>query len=98
MSEHPAVSEAAAIAVDAELGEDEILAVVVRKPGHELTAAEIREWCAARLAAHKVPRFVAFADALPHTPTHKIAKFMLKKDASLRDRAIDFAAAVPRTP
>ena len=90
MALHPAVSEAAAVAVDAELGEDEIMAVVVKKPDHQLTAEEIRDWCAARLAAHKVPRFVVFLDALPHTPTHKVAKFMLKQDKSLRGNAVDF--------
>ena len=90
MALHPAVSEAAAIAVDAELGEDEIMAVVVKKSDHPLTAKEIRDWCAARLAAHKVPRFVIFLDALPHTPTHKVAKYILKQDKSLRGNAVDF--------
>ena len=93
MALHPAVSEVAAIAVDAELGEDEIMAVVVKKPDHALSAEEIRDWCAARLAAHKVPRYVVFLDALPHTPTHKVAKFVLKKDATLRTRAVDFQKA-----
>jgi carnitine-CoA ligase len=90
--EHPAVSEAAAIAVDSELGEDEIMTVVVAKPGAALTADDIRKWCADRLAAHKVPRFVVFADQLPHTPTHKVAKHLLKKDPTLRARAVDFRA------
>lgn len=93
ISEHPAVSEAAAIAVDSELGEDEILVVVVVKPEHVLTPEAIRDWCAERLAAHKVPRFVVFAESLPHTPTHKVAKFMLKKDATLRARATDLQHA-----
>ena len=88
--EHPGVAEAAAIAVDSELGEDEIMAVVVRKPGAALEAAEVRDWCAERLAAHKVPRFVIFVETLPHTPTHKVAKFLLKQDSSLRARAVDF--------
>lgn len=90
IAEHPAVSEVAAIAVEAELGEDEILAAVVKKNGHSLEEAEIRDWCAARLAAHKVPRFVVLVDELPHTPTHKVAKFLLKQDASLRAKAVDF--------
>lgn len=93
IAEHPAVSEVAAIAVDAELGEDEILAAIVRKSGHSLKEAEIRDWCAARLATHKVPRFVVFVDELPHTPTHKVAKFLLKQDKSLRSKAVDFRPA-----
>ncbi len=90
IAEHPEVSEAAAIAVDAELGEDEIMAVVVPRPGATLSANDIRNWCAERLAAHKVPRFVVFVDKLPHTPTHKVAKHLLKLDATLRAKATDF--------
>ncbi len=87
---HPAVSESAAIATPSELGEDEIMSVVVKKPGGKVSEEEIRAWCAEKLAAHKVPRFVVFNDALPHTPTHKVAKHILKKDATLRERATDF--------
>src|SRR6185503_4321831 len=54
MSEHPDVAEAAAIPVDSELGDDEVMAVVVAKRGADLTPAQVRQWCAERLAAHKV--------------------------------------------
>jgi crotonobetaine/carnitine-CoA ligase len=89
ISSHPRVLEAAAIPVPAELGEDDILVVVVRKPGAELAADEVADWCRERLAAIKVPRYVVFADALPHTPTHRVAKFKLRQDATLRSRATD---------
>jgi len=89
LGSHPLVAEAAAIPVPSELGEDEILAAVVVRPGAELGAAEVAAWCAARLAAHKVPRYVAFVDELPHTPTHRVAKFKLRQDASLLARAVD---------
>jgi len=89
ISSHPEVMEAAAIPVPSELGEDDILVVVVRKPGAALTANEIADWCRERLAAIKVPRYIVFADALPHTPTHRVAKFKLREDASLRARATD---------
>jgi crotonobetaine/carnitine-CoA ligase len=86
---HPAVHEAAAVAVPSELGEDEILVAVVLKPGRKALAQEIAQWCREHLAPQKVPRYVLFADELPHTPTHKIAKATLKKDATLKDRATD---------
>jgi crotonobetaine/carnitine-CoA ligase len=86
---HPAVHEAAAIPVPAELGEDEILVAVVVKPGRKLAAEEIAQWCRERLAPMKVPRYVVFLDELPHTPTHKIAKHVLKADATLKARAVD---------
>ena len=91
VGEHPAVAEAGTIAVPSELGEDDIFVVVATKPGAQVTAEEIAEWCRARLAPQKVPRYVAFIDELPHTPTHKIAKAVLRGDAALRARAVDLA-------
>jgi crotonobetaine/carnitine-CoA ligase len=91
VGEHPAVAEAGTIAVPSELGEDEIFVVCALKPGTTVTAEDIAEWCRARLAPQKVPRFVAFVDELPHTPTHKIAKAQLRGDAALRARAVDLA-------
>lgn len=72
---------------------EEVLAAVVLKPGTQVTASEIRDWCAERLAAHKIPRFVVFLKDVPHTSTHKVAKFALKARAEeLRLRADDAAA------
>jgi crotonobetaine/carnitine-CoA ligase len=90
---HPAVHEAAAVPVPAELGEDEILVAVVLKPGASATAQDIAQWCREHLAPQKVPRYVLFADELPHTPTHKIAKAVLKKDPTLKERATDLERA-----
>jgi crotonobetaine/carnitine-CoA ligase len=95
---HPAVAEVAAIAVPADIGEEEALVAIVPKAGATVTAEDIRAWCAGRLAAHKVPRYVAFVDQLPHTPTHKVAKHVLKADAGLRARAFDGEAPAPCAP
>lgn len=95
VGEHPAVAEAGTIAVPSELGEDDIFVVVATRPGAKVSAEEIAEWCRARLAPQKVPRYVAFIDELPHTPTHKIAKAVLRADAALRASAVDLAPAKP---
>jgi crotonobetaine/carnitine-CoA ligase len=89
IGQHPGVLEVAAIAVPSELGEDEIMAVAVRRPGADVKAADIAQWCRERLAPQKVPRFVCFVEQLPHTPTHKIAKEALRKDHSLVANAVD---------
>ena len=91
VGEHPAVAEAGTIAVPSELGEDDIFVVCAVKPGAKVTAEEIADWCRSRLAPQKVPRYVAFIDELPHTPTHKIAKALLRADAALRAKAVDLA-------
>jgi crotonobetaine/carnitine-CoA ligase len=86
------VFEVAAVPVPAELGEDEILVAIVPKPGVRIAPQEIARWCAERLTAMKVPRYVLFVDELPHTPTHKVAKQVLKADKTLKSRAVDLGA------
>lgn len=89
LSEHPNILEAATIGVDAELGDEEIMAVLVAKSQPAPAPEELVAWCADRLAAMKIPRFFVFTDALPHNSSHRVTKFRLKEDASLRRRAWD---------
>ena len=56
-------------ATDVARGE-QITAVVAGPPG--LTLAAVRQHCACRLAAYKIPRIVVFVDRLPVTPRGKI--------------------------
>ncbi len=93
VGQHPGVAEAAAIAVPSELGEDDILVAVVPKAGAQLTASDIGQWCGQHLAPVKVPRYVVFVDALPQTPTHRVAKFTLRNDPTLLARAVDLQRA-----
>ena len=92
MGSHPAVHEAAAIAVPSELGEDDILMVVVLREGASMQAQEVAAWCRQHLAPIKTPRYVAFAPSLPHTPTHRVAKYLLKQDKALLASAVDLLA------
>lgn len=86
---HPEVAQAAAIAVPSELGEDEVLVAIVRSPGSALTHEAVAAWCRERLAAVKRPRYLVFVDALPQTPTQRVAKHLLRQDSGLRARARD---------
>ncbi|MSQ72081.1 MAG: long-chain fatty acid--CoA ligase [Betaproteobacteria bacterium] len=89
IGEHPAVLEAAAIGVPAELGEEDILVALVKRPGLDVSAEDIAAWCQSRLAAIKSPRYVVFVESLPHTPTHRVAKFRMREDTSLLGMAVD---------
>jgi crotonobetaine/carnitine-CoA ligase len=93
---HPAVAEVATIGVPSELGDEEVLAAVVLRPGMHATAAEIADWVRARLAAYEVPRFVAFVPALPQTATQRIEKYRLRGDTALLAAAEDLAPS-PQT-
>jgi crotonobetaine/carnitine-CoA ligase len=74
---HPDVLEVAVVAVPSELTEDEVKAFVVPAHGRELDFAELHAWAAARLSAFKVPRFWQALDALPRTPTARVARHRL---------------------
>jgi fatty-acyl-CoA synthase len=76
---HPNVYEVAVVAVpDAKWGEVP-KALVVLKPGSQVTEAELIDFCRARIAHYKCPRSVEFFDALPKTGTGKILKRELRK-------------------
>lgn len=76
---HPAVLECAAIGVPSELEDEDVKLAVVLRPGHSLGPAELVEFCLERLPKFMVPRYVEFLDALPRTPTDKVAKYKLRE-------------------
>jgi len=89
LGSHPDILEAAAIGVPAELGEEEILAVLVARTTPPPAPETVVQWCMQHLAAMKVPRYVVFIDAMPHSSSHRVAKFRLKEDETLLARAFD---------
>jgi len=80
LNSHPAVLESAVFGVPSELGEDEVMAVVVRKEGERLTPEDLVRHAEQRMAKFMVPRYIEFRDALPKTETHRIQKSSLKRD------------------
>jgi acyl-CoA synthetase (AMP-forming)/AMP-acid ligase II len=51
------------------------------RPGTEVTAAAVREFCAATLASYKVPSVVEIrTEPLPRTATGKVMKQVLAGD------------------
>lgn len=79
IAELEAVAEVAVVGVPDDRTGAAVKAVVVPVPGAELTAEQVTEHCAARLARFKRPAAVAFADELPRTPTGKIARQTLAR-------------------
>ncbi|MDE2364885.1 MAG: AMP-binding protein [Hyphomicrobiales bacterium] len=70
----PGVAECACVGIpDAKSGEA-VKLFVVRKPDATLTEDEIAAFCAKELAAYKVPKHVAFVEALPKSNVGKILR------------------------
>ncbi len=71
---HPAVLDVAVVGLpDAILGET-ICACVVPVEGAIVTEDELKEWCRATLADHRVPDVVRLFDAFPMTGTGKVRR------------------------
>lgn len=90
LSSCPDIVEVATIGVPAQLGEEEILVVIVKEVQSTLSEEDVRKWCEAKLPQHKWPRYVCFVKDLPHTPTQRVAKYKLKNDPKVLTAAKDF--------
>lgn len=98
----PEVTEVAVIPIPAPLGEDDIKAIIVTKPGAKLTHQDVKKHTFSHLSPQKVPAIVEFVTKLPKTPTSKIAKNKLKsayleKISKLR-RPVTYLVDGLRTP
>ena len=76
---HADVAAAAVIPVPSELGEDEVMAVVVPRNGAELDPVDLMGHCEPRLAYFAIPRYVEIVPELPLTENGKVQKFVLRE-------------------
>jgi fatty-acyl-CoA synthase len=77
VSRHPAVMEAAVVAIPDEKWGERPKAFVVLKQGQEATEEEIIDFCKEHIARFKAPEAVEFTE-LPKTSTGKVQKFVLR--------------------
>jgi fatty-acyl-CoA synthase len=76
---HPAIEQATVVGVPDPKYVEELCAWIKLKAGLALCEAEVRDFCRAKLAHFKVPRYVKFVDAFPQTVTGKIQKFKIRE-------------------
>ncbi|MEW6777718.1 MAG: long-chain fatty acid--CoA ligase [Bdellovibrionota bacterium] len=76
---HPAVREAAVIAIPHPKWDERPLAVVVKKDGADVTLDELKQFLAPKFAKWWLPEGLAFVPEIPHTSTGKIQKLKLRE-------------------
>ena len=91
---HQAIEDVQVIGVpDARYGE-ELCAWVKLRPGAELSAEQVREFCQGQIAHYKIPRYVRFTDAFPMTVTGKVQKFKMR-ETSVTELGLEAASREP---
>lgn len=88
LAEHPAVARCKVVGTELD-GETVAVAFVEALPGTDPDPSELREWCAAELAAFKVPQVVHLIDEMPTTAGTNGAKV---RTSELRELARRLAA------
>jgi len=77
---HTAIEQAAVVGVPDPKYVEELCVWIKLKSGASLDEITVRDFCRAKLAHFKVPRYVKFVDAFPQTVTGKIQKFKIREE------------------
>ncbi|HZO06553.1 MAG TPA: fatty-acid--CoA ligase, partial [Solirubrobacterales bacterium] len=73
------VAEAAVLGAASERWGEEVVAIVVVRPGAELDEAALLAACKQRIASYKVPKRVLTVAELPKNPTGKVERGALRE-------------------
>jgi len=76
------VAEVAVFGISHPRWVEAVTAVVVPRPGSDLTVEAVRAHARSRLAGYKQPKYIALAETLPKNPSGKILKRQLRESYS----------------
>jgi fatty-acyl-CoA synthase len=90
---HPKIQDVQVFGVPDERYGEELCAWLKLRPGEELTADAVREFCRDQIAYYKVPRHIRFVDEFPMTVTGKIQKYIMRERMTAELGAKELATA-----
>jgi fatty-acyl-CoA synthase len=76
---HPKVQDVQVVGLPDKKYGEELCAWIIAKPGQNVSADEVRDFCKGQIAHYKVPRYIEFVTEFPMTVTGKIQKFKIRE-------------------
>ena len=76
------ISDVQVVGVPSRKYGEEVGAFIILKPGYDLAAEDVRDFCRGKIARVKIPRFVAVVAAYPLTASGKVQKYKLRELAA----------------
>jgi acyl-CoA synthetase (AMP-forming)/AMP-acid ligase II len=77
---HPAVADAAAVAMPDEQWGEAVAAAVVLKDNTKASATELQDWVKHRLRSSRVPQAIVFKDSLPYNELGKVLRRVIRQE------------------
>ncbi len=61
---------------------EEVGAFIILKPGADIVAEDVKDFCRGQIARYKIPKWVAFVDSFPLTASGKVQKYKLQEKST----------------
>ncbi len=84
LHKHPKVSDVYVVGVPDKKYGEQLLSVVILKPGETATKEELIEYCNGRIARHKIPKYWEFTKEVPMTASGKVQKYKIVEQFSAK--------------
>jgi fatty-acyl-CoA synthase len=81
---HPFVQDVQVIGVPDKKYGEEAMACIILKEGKTMTEQEMRDYCMASMARHKVPKYFDFVASFPMNAAGKVLKYKMREAAAER--------------
>ncbi|GAA3523120.1 ATP-dependent acyl-CoA ligase [Amycolatopsis ultiminotia] len=95
--QHPAIADAAAYAVPADLGEHEVKLDLIARPDAPLNLDEFFGWLTNQLPRFMLPRYLEQRTEFPRTPSQRVQKYLLAEEKLDRPQVREFLPPARRT-